>query len=197
MEIVKTVKDEAADIGKQVRDLHEMITTAAAAESATRKVFDLTSQKGFKFEDVLHELINEEAVHFGDVAIQVGTELGLVGSKKGDETVILNPEDTRGAAVNVVWEAKTARESLRKILDELGNAMANRGLASASPYSAMPKSHLSRCPSPSTVTRRSWSWTKTSQTLVLSCWPTCGRAGSQGANWPTTPPHWISGGSKP
>jgi hypothetical protein len=125
-EVVKTVKDEAADIGKQLGELRELITSAAAAESASKEVFDLTSQKGFKFEDLLHELINRVAVHFGDVAAPVGTEPGLLGSKTGDEIVVINPEDTRGTALTVVWEAKTGKQGLRKILEELGHAMANR-----------------------------------------------------------------------
>jgi hypothetical protein len=40
--------------------------------------------------------------------------------------VTINPEDTRGAAANVMWEAKTTRLSLRKILGELETAMENR-----------------------------------------------------------------------
>ncbi len=125
-DLLKAVKDEASAIGKQVLELRELVTTAAAAESAAKEVFDLTSLKGRRFEDLLYELTNQVAVHFSDVAVQVGTEPGLLGSKTGDEVVIINPEDTRGTTLNVVWEAKTGKEGLRKILDELDSAMANR-----------------------------------------------------------------------
>ncbi len=144
------------------------MTSAAAADSASKEVFDLISQKGFKFEDELHELVNQEAVHFGDVAVQVGTEPGLLGPKTGDELVIFNPEDTGGAAINGVWEAKTGKQDLRKILDELGNAMANRDACVRIAVFGSPEVAPAPCPSPSTVTKRSWCSIKSTQTPVGS-----------------------------
>jgi hypothetical protein len=125
-DLIKTVKDETAELAKRVADVREVITSAAAASAATKAMFDKTALKGFSFEDILHELINGQAVRYGDVATQVGKEYGVLGTQNGDELVTINPEDTRGATTNVVWEAKTKRLGLRKILDELEAAMGNR-----------------------------------------------------------------------
>jgi hypothetical protein len=125
-DVVKTVKDEAAIIANQLGQLREVVTSAAAASQASKAVFDKTTLKGTKFEDVLHELVNGEAVHFGDVATQVRNELGILGTKDGDEVVSVNIEDTRGVNVKVVWEAKTKKVGLKSILEELGDAIANR-----------------------------------------------------------------------
>jgi hypothetical protein len=125
-ELISTMKEETSDVGKQVAELREVITSAAAAADATKTMFDKTVLKGFKFEDALHELVMAQAVHYGDVAHQVGKEYGSAGTLAGDELVIVNPEDTRGASVAAVWEAKTRRVGLRKMLDELDGAMTNR-----------------------------------------------------------------------
>jgi hypothetical protein len=121
-ELIKTVKDETAGLADRVAEVREVITSAAAAKA----MFDKTCLKGAKFEDMLHELINSQAVHYGDVATQVGKEYGAFGTQKGDEVVTINPEETRGASVNIVWEAKTTGLGLRKILDEVEQAMENR-----------------------------------------------------------------------
>lgn len=125
-DLIKTVKDETAELAKRVAEVREVITSGAAASAAAKAMFDKTALKGFRFEDVLHELINGQAVHYGDVAAQVGKEYGALGTQDGDEVVTINPEDTRGATTNVVWEAKTTRLGLRRILDELERAMENR-----------------------------------------------------------------------
>jgi len=125
-ELIKTVKDETAELAKRVAEVREVITSAAAASEATKAMFDKTALKGFSFEDVLHKLINRQAVHYGDVVAQVGKEYGALGTQQGDEVVTINPDDTRGVSANVVWEAKTRRLGLRKILDELETAMENR-----------------------------------------------------------------------
>ena len=125
-ELIKTVKNETAELAKRVAEVREVITSAAAASEATKAMFDKTALKGFRFEDILHDLINSQAVHYGDIAAQVGKEYGALGTQQGDEVVTINPEDTRGVTANVAWEAKTRRLGLRKILDELETAMENR-----------------------------------------------------------------------
>ena len=125
-DLIKTVKEETAGLAERVAEVREVITSAAAASAATKAMFDKTALKGFRFEDALHELINSQAVHYGDIAAQVGKEHGELGTLQGDEVLTINPDDTRGATANVVWEAKTTRLGLRKILDELERAMENR-----------------------------------------------------------------------
>jgi hypothetical protein len=130
-DVVRTVKEETAAVAKEVVDLREVVTTNAAAAAATKVTFDKTVLKGFAFEDLLHELINEQAIRHGDIACQVGKEAGALGTHVGDEVVGLNPEDTFGAAVNVAWEAKAKRISIPKALDEAGAAMTNRVASAA------------------------------------------------------------------
>jgi hypothetical protein len=125
-DLIKTVKEETAGLAERVAEVRLEITSAAAASEAKKAMFDKTALKGFRFEDALHELINSQAVHYGDIAAQVGKEYGELGTLQGDEVLTINPDDTRGATVNVVWEAKTTRLGLRKILDELERAMENR-----------------------------------------------------------------------
>ena len=135
-DLIKTVKDETAELAKRVAEVREVITSADAASAATKAMFDKTALKGFSFEDVLHELINKQAVLYSDVATQVGKEYGALETEKGDEVVTINREETRGATINVVWEAKTTQLGLRKILDELETAMEIReGLRLGSPSS--------------------------------------------------------------
>lgn len=125
-DLTRTVKEETAGLAARVADVREVITSAAAASAAAKAMFDKTALKGFRFEDILHELINSQAVPYCDLAMQVGKERGALGTQEGDEVVTINPEDTRGASANIVWEAKTGRLGLRKILDELERAMENR-----------------------------------------------------------------------
>ena len=54
-DLIKTVKEEIAKLAKDVADLREVITSAAAASTATKAMFDKTNLKGFGFEDILHE----------------------------------------------------------------------------------------------------------------------------------------------
>lgn len=124
-EILKTVKSESADVAKQVTELGERLVAQAAGKAAEKSMFEKTTAKGFRFEEVLHSYVEAQAVAHGDMALQTGNEPGVT-SRRGDELVALNPDDTRGQAVRIVWECKDKKMSLRKILDELGEAMVNR-----------------------------------------------------------------------
>jgi hypothetical protein len=125
-DLIKTVKDETGELAERVADVRELIKSTAAASEAKKVMFDKTSLKGRNFEDVMHELISSQAVLYSDIASKTGEEYGALGTKQGDEVVTLNLEDTRGATANIMWEAKTKRLSLHKILGELDTAMGNR-----------------------------------------------------------------------
>jgi hypothetical protein len=125
-DVVKTVKEESADLAKQVQELKETIATTAAASSASKAMFNKTTAKGFKFEDVAEQIIGAIAAGHGDLAVRVSTELGSSGTKDGDEVVTINPEDTRGEHACVLWEFKDKKMSLKAILDELDKGIANR-----------------------------------------------------------------------
>lgn len=125
-EIVKVVKAETEDVAKQVHELGERIAGATAGQAAEKAMFNKTTLKGTKFEDVLHEVIESIAHGHCDVAVQTGHETGADGTRKGDEVVTLDPDGTRGVLVNVVYEVKDKKVGVRKILEELDLAMSNR-----------------------------------------------------------------------
>ena len=68
----------------------------------------------------------------GDLLDRTGTESGaLVGSKKGDFVLTLDPRLTRGADVRIVIEAKDRVMSPRAMREELREARENRGASVA------------------------------------------------------------------
>ncbi|MDQ1537893.1 MAG: hypothetical protein QOE58_2286 [Actinomycetota bacterium] len=141
-EISKTVKAESHVVSEQVRELSERIAVQAATVLAKKEAANKMTSKGFAFEDVLHALLEQNALPHQDLAVQTGRALGSCGNQRGDEVVTLNPDDTRGIDVNIVLECKDKKMGLKKILDELDGAMANRnasaGVAVFASYEAAP-----------------------------------------------------------
>ncbi|MDB5478850.1 MAG: hypothetical protein JWM96_1345 [Alphaproteobacteria bacterium] len=128
-DIDKTVKAEAHTLSEQLRELSERIAVQNATAEAKKAAANKTTAKGFTFEDTLHALVEQNALPHQDLAVQTGRTLGSCGNQQGDELVTLNPEDTRGAEANVVFECKDKKMGLKKILDELDGAMKNRDAA--------------------------------------------------------------------
>jgi hypothetical protein len=121
-EIVKSVEKEAAKLQKAVEELK----TQLAVDEAKAEMFELTTKKGFTFEDELEATLIEICEPHGDVAERVGGTPGARG-KKGDFKVSLNPEDVAGQDVCFTVEAKNQQLSLRDTLKELDRCIANRG----------------------------------------------------------------------
>jgi hypothetical protein len=120
-EIVKSVRDESAKVHEAVQEL----TTQLAVGEAKAEMFDLTTKKGFTFEDELEQTLIGICQPHGDIAERVGGTTGTRG-KKGDFKVTLNPDDTAGQDVCFALEAKNRRFNLRDILRELDQAITNR-----------------------------------------------------------------------
>jgi hypothetical protein len=77
-------------------------------------------------------MLGELARGAGDLLDRTGTESGaLVGSKKGDFVLTLDPRLTRGADVRIVIEAKDRVMSPRAMREELREARENRGASVA------------------------------------------------------------------
>lgn len=125
-EIITQVREQSTTIAEEVRKLADKVIVQQAAERAAAEARELTTAKGFTYEDQLHELIESVAVVHGDLAEQTGRERGVDGTQKGDEVVLLNPEDTRGIAARAVFEVKDTKLGLTKTFEELDAAMANR-----------------------------------------------------------------------
>jgi hypothetical protein len=122
-------RDVARDIGEGLHDVRRDMADLSekiAVSEAVAPVLELTSSKGFRFEDVVDACVGRIAAQHGDVAERVGTETGVSGSQKGDELVTLNPDDTNGYEARFALEAKTRKLTMRNTLAELDAAIENR-----------------------------------------------------------------------
>lgn len=127
--VVRDVKAHLKEHLEDVRDEVKAMSEKIAVNEAVAPVVAITSGKGFTFEDVLHARLEVLASAHGDVAEQTGHTAGVCGTKKGDEVVTLNREDTHGCDVRIVVEAKCRKLSVRKAHEELVDAMENRDAA--------------------------------------------------------------------
>lgn len=126
-EIVHDVAEHLTGVRKDLRDLSERI----AVNVAVAPVVDITTAKGFAYEDVVHTHVSRLAAAHGDLAERVGEQHGETATKKGDELVTLNHEDTHGLEGRFVIEAKNRKLSMRVTLDELDQSLQNRGALAA------------------------------------------------------------------
>jgi hypothetical protein len=120
-EIVKSVREETAKVHEAVQELK----TKIAVDEARAEMFELTTKKGFTFEDELEHTLVAICQPHGDVGERVGGTPGARG-RKGDFLVTLNADDTAGQDVRYVLEAKNKQLNLRDTLRELDGAIANR-----------------------------------------------------------------------
>jgi hypothetical protein len=121
-EIVKSVRDETAKVHKAVQEL----TTQLAVTEAKAEMFELTTKKGFTFEDDLERSLIGICQFHGDITERVGGTPGARG-KKGDFKVTINSDDTAGLDVCFALEAKNQQLNLRDALREIDKAIVNRG----------------------------------------------------------------------
>lgn len=126
-DILTTVKDQAAELHKEVRD----VALAVAANKARADTVELTAIKGFSYEDLLDLGVSSVAAVHGDVAERVGTRPGAAGTKHGDLLVTLNAEDTCGLDARFVLECKDRRLGMAKTMEELEKALENHGATAA------------------------------------------------------------------
>jgi hypothetical protein len=121
-EILVGIKGEIDGVVREIRDVSERFGIAAAVAEEHER----TAAKGFDFEDVVDACVAQIAAVHGDAHEHVGNETGATGSKVGDEVVTLNRDDTRGQPGRFVFEVKKRKLGMRRIQDELDEAMRNR-----------------------------------------------------------------------
>lgn len=126
-EIIAGFASPLAEVSKQVRELSEKI----AVHEAVAPVIEISTAKGFAFEEVVHGKVSAIAAPHGDYAEMCGNEPGATGSKKGDEVVTLNMEDTGGVERRFVLEAKARKLTARATREELEEALKNRSADAA------------------------------------------------------------------
>ncbi len=135
VEVLTAVQESASLVLGQVTELAASIAAAKAHE----ETFALTAVKGRTFEEQMHVLLGSLAARHGDLAEALGDVRGATGGKSGDELITLNLEDTGGQHCAMVFEMKNRRLSMRKTLEELDAAMANRGAQAAVAVFARPE----------------------------------------------------------
>jgi len=110
--------------------LNERLTAIEAAAAARATERQRSAAKGADFESLLASMLGEIVRGSGDVLDRTGDEAGGVArSKKGDFVLTVSPDQTRGAELRVVIEAKDRTVSGRLMRDELREAKVNRGAA--------------------------------------------------------------------
>lgn len=120
------------EIAEGFKGVHERLTAIEAAGRARASERSRSAAKGGDFEDLLEGMLGELARGAGDLLDRTGTETGaIVGSKKGDFVLTLDPRVTRGADVRIVIEAKDRVMSTRAMREELREARENRGASVA------------------------------------------------------------------
>src|SRR4051794_33668568 len=120
------------EIAEGFKGVHERLAAIEAASKARADERAKSAAKGGDFEVLLHGMLGDLARGNGDLLDRTGLDTGsLLGSKKGDFVLTLNPAVTRGADIRVVLEAKDRSMSQRAMREELREARENRGAAVA------------------------------------------------------------------
>lgn len=118
----KELKTSLDEILTEVRTL----AVDRAVADGQAEVFGLTTLKGIAYQDAVHLAFTGAAAAHSDVVDDVGRQRGSTGSMVGDLVVAFNSEEFSGASPVLAIEVKSKRMPLRKMLEELGLAMANR-----------------------------------------------------------------------
>lgn len=121
-ELAKSIHEQNETVLHEIRDL----ATTMAVREARVDLWERSTQKGAAFEELVGIAFTEVGTIHGDIVEPVGRERGSDGSLVGDVLVTLNPDDCPAGRAAFVLEAKTRKLTLRKTLDELDVAMANR-----------------------------------------------------------------------
>ena len=120
------------EMGEGFRLLNERLTALESASKARADERSRSAAKGTDFEDLLEDLLGRFARGANDLLDRTSGEAGaLMGSKKGDFVLTIDPRQTRGADLRVVIEAKDRNVSQRGMRDELREARQNRCAAIA------------------------------------------------------------------
>lgn len=112
-------------VQKEIKDEIQKLRDLIIGEEAKKEVWERTAIKGRDFEDACEELLGAVVIEWlGDELMRTTDEVGRIeGSRVGDFTITLSDSQDR-----IVIEVKDRqRISLPAILDELDEAMENRG----------------------------------------------------------------------
>ncbi|MGH2468217.1 MAG: hypothetical protein ACRDGL_10905, partial [Candidatus Limnocylindrales bacterium] len=118
------------EIAEGFRSIENRLVAIEAAGAARASERARSTAKGADFEDLLADLLGEICRGSGDLLDRTGTETGaVIGSKKGDFLITVDPSLTAGSELRLVVEAKDRVVSGRAMRDEIREARTNRGAA--------------------------------------------------------------------
>jgi len=132
---LKTVIDTKIEAVKtDINNVGTALNQFIGAQEKKKELHLKSREKGGDLEEILDEIIQQEAAVHGDDARYTGDTASPYGKNVGDEVITINPAITGNAEVNIVWEAKTdmtfkdAKGRLKrdKVAKELNDAMSNR-----------------------------------------------------------------------
>lgn len=132
---LKTVIDTKIEAVKtDINNVGTALNQFIGAQEKKKELHLKSREKGADLEEILDEIIQQEAAVHGDDARYTGDTASPYGKNVGDEVITINPAITGNAEVNIVWEAKTdmtfkdAKGRLKrdKVAKELNDAMSNR-----------------------------------------------------------------------
>jgi hypothetical protein len=118
-----TVDAVAAEVQRLLTALDEK---SLRAESM-RRMGQRVAAKGFDFEDALGPALEACYSPHEDILEVTGASPGIADEKVGDFVVTVNPRDTSGRDLKIVFEAKDRKLTVQKALAEIDAAMVNRG----------------------------------------------------------------------
>ena len=121
-EIVTTLEKQLGGVSEALDGLREQLSVKTAHEDAMEK----TAVKGFAFEEIVLDALEGISEPLQDVPAHVGDELGDSACKVGDILVAIDPTLVHGLEPSYVVECKDKKLPLKKALDELDVAIANR-----------------------------------------------------------------------
>ena len=122
VDIVRELGGRLAELQSEVQE----ISTHMAVSTAVNPLMEKSTAKGVVFETIVHERLAYFASGYGDLAQPVGEEYGSAGTKKGDELLTLNRDDTQGRELHFVAEIKNRKLGMRAVMEELEASLINR-----------------------------------------------------------------------
>lgn len=136
---LRAIVDELAKVRSQVEGYRCDVEARDAAESARATAYEIGTQKGRDFEEVVVDALHKLAAVCGDSVEAVGDVTGTSGrSKTGDVVVTVNPRDSRGVPVRLGFEAKDRSLNAKSTRVQLDATLANRDASSAVAIFARP-----------------------------------------------------------
>jgi hypothetical protein len=118
------------EVSRGFEHLNERLSAIEAAASARAGERARSAAKGADFEDLIEDLLAQSLRGTDHVLERTADAAGhVLGSKKGDFVVSLDPDTVRGASLRLVVECKDRAISGRAMRDELDEARRNRDAA--------------------------------------------------------------------